>query len=99
MKEINYQIFDGKSRLPIRFLEDKDIRNIASRENKTNSEVFTRLKKEVKEIGITYFIPITENKIEVIPNMVLLDEYGYSYIEYEDAVNKLLELDYEDGDE
>ena len=91
MKEINYQIFDPESGLPIESLTDEFIRETAQRDDSSLSETFTKTKTELENTGASYFLSKDKNKIFAISKGIRLSSLGEYFDEYSDAVNALIE--------
>lgn len=57
MQELNYQLFDKASGLPIETLSDGCIREFAQRFDKSCSEMYNEMREAVDKAGVRYMIP------------------------------------------
>lgn len=91
MKEINYQIFDEESGLPIETLTDSMIREFAGLDGCTNEEMYNKYKTLIKRNGVKYMIPGanipgTELKINCVPKGAMSACAPEYFDVYEDAL-------------
>ncbi len=88
MQEINYQIFDDKSGLPIYTLTDKFIRDMAERKNKSLSETFNMVKEKVQTGKIQYFVSFDNKVLRAIAGEGLFKCQGSYFEDYNEALEK-----------
>jgi hypothetical protein len=86
--EINYQIFDETSGLPIYSLTDKFIRDMAYRQDKPLSEVFNNVRKQVLLGKIQYFVSYDKKVLRAIAGEGLFKCQGTYFLNYQDALNE-----------
>lgn len=86
MHEINYQIFDKVSGLPIESLTDGMIREFAMKDNKSCSQVFNEYKEALEKIGVKYMIPGGTKTIKVVVNGSMSACMPTYFDDYEDAL-------------
>ena len=89
MREINYQVFDEKSGLPIESLSDGSVREFAMRQDKSCSEIFNEMKDAVKKEGIKYMIARGSDKIKVVGKNSMSACQPTYYDDYDKALESL----------
>jgi len=90
MKEINYQVFDKVSGLPVEDLSDKMVRDFASSFGRSCSSMFNEFKENLDKQGILYLVILENKKVKVIPKCNISSykaEKVVSFEDYQDALN------------
>ena len=89
MQEISYQVFDKESGLPVTNMGDKYVRSLSERLNRSNEEIFQKLRGDIDKHGVKYMILLEKENILLVSGNFFAQTLASYYTTMEEAKEAL----------